>query len=114
MNDIKWDERPKCPVCGKPIKFVYENNKCYYTTFCSDGCQWSEEGIDVQESKRKKTNIELFGVENPSQSEEIKDKKRQTCLKNWGVENANQSEEVKQKTRNTIINTYGSLDAFYK
>jgi G:T-mismatch repair DNA endonuclease (very short patch repair protein) len=46
-----------------------------------------ESNTDAVVTKRKKTCIELFGVENPSQAAEIKVKKRNTTLKNYGVDN---------------------------
>ena len=35
-----------------------------------------------------------YGVENPFQSEEVKDKSKATCLENYGIEYSLQSQEV--------------------
>ena len=40
--------------------------------------------------KRKKTNLEKYGVENPSQLNEIKEKKIKTCIENIGVRHPQQ------------------------
>ena len=34
--------------------------------------------------QKKLTYIKKYGVENPSQSEEVKEKKKKTCMENWG------------------------------
>ena len=77
----------------------------------------------------KQTNLEKYGVANPSQSKEILKKKqvkwqsrygghpfqnedikkqiKQTNLEKYGVENPNQSEDVRNKFRETNIKKYG-------
>ncbi|MGI0075872.1 MAG: DUF7487 domain-containing protein [Nitrosopumilaceae archaeon] len=56
---------------------------------------------------RKQTVFQKYGVENPSQSEEIKQKKKQIWLHKYGVENPSQSEEIKQKKKQTSVENYG-------
>jgi hypothetical protein len=46
----------------------------------------------------KETNVEKYGVENPSQNDEIKQKKIETCLKNYGVEHPMQNLEILDKS----------------
>jgi hypothetical protein len=58
-------------------------------------------------NKIKQKNLEKYGVENPSQSSEIKKKKIKTSLKNYGVENPTQSEIIKQKSKQTNMEKYG-------
>jgi hypothetical protein len=62
-----------------------------------------------EEIKQKKidTCMENFGVEHPMQSEEVKQQHRDTCMENFGVEYPSQSEEVKQKSRDTCMEKYG-------
>lgn len=57
--------------------------------------------------KSKQTNLEKYGVENPSQSVSIKEKKKDTCMKNFGVEHSLQSEEVREKSKQTCLEKYG-------
>ena len=52
--------------------------------------------------------FEKYGVENPSQSEDIKEKKKKTCLINYGVDNPMKSIEIKEKAINTNIKKYGN------
>jgi hypothetical protein len=51
--------------------------------------------------------MEKFGVENPFQSEVIKDKIKETNMEKFGVENPHKSQEVKDKTKETNIERYG-------
>lgn len=55
----------------------------------------------------KETWFKKYGVENPSQSEDIKNKKRETSLKNWGVDSPNKSEVVKNKKKETNLKNWG-------
>jgi hypothetical protein len=57
---------------------------------------------------RKRTMLERYGVENPSQNKEIKEKKKLTNLSRFGVEYSFQSEEIKEKTKQTNIERYGT------
>jgi len=51
--------------------------------------------------------LEKYGVENPSQSEEIKKQKIETCFKNYGVEHSMQSEEIREKAKQTCLERFG-------
>jgi len=62
---------------------------------------------DCTTEKRKKTYVDVYGVNNPSQSDAIKEKKKQTCLKNYGVDNPQKSILIKNKTENTNLDRYG-------
>ena len=55
----------------------------------------------------KKTNLEKFGVENPSQAKEIKEKKKQTSLKHFGTENPMQSKEVVETLKKSNLEKFG-------
>ena len=67
-----------CKVCGKETNF-HKLTKGYFE-YCSVACSYkSKERSD----KSKKTTLERYGVENPSQSEEIKQKKRETFRKKF-------------------------------
>lgn len=47
----------------------------------------SESSIKISKEKFKKTCLEKYGVENPSQAKDIKKKKEQTFLNHYGVSN---------------------------
>jgi len=61
----------------------------------------------------KQTCQNNYGVDNPSQSEEIKKKKEISAIKNYGVINVFQSEEIKEKSRQTCIEKYGTPHVGY-
>ena len=93
----------KCNKCGTIknvryqdyIKMTKDYTELYYCQTC------------VKTEKTMKTNQLLYGVNNPSQSNIIKDRKEKTNLKNWGVKNVFESEEIKDKIKITNINLYG-------
>lgn len=57
--------------------------------------------------KRKNTCLKKYGVSNPSQSEEIKNKKKETFLKNYGVDNIWKSEGYGDYVSETMLTKYG-------
>lgn len=61
--------------------------------------------------KTKQTNKERYGVENASQSQEIKNKIKQTCLSRYGVEYAAQVNEVRDKIKHSCLGRYGGMGA---
>lgn len=70
--------------------------------------------IDQIKKIRTETNLEKYGVENPFQAAQVKEKIKETCISKYGVEFATQAENVKEKIKETFIEKYGSLDNFYK
>ena len=92
----------KCDVCGKEkmLSYVKYNqnikNQNYYS--CSSKCA---------RKKVKNTNINIFGVENPFQNEDIKEKIKQKNLKKYGTEYYVQTENFKNKNRQINLERYG-------
>ena len=86
-----------CLTCGKIID--YEHN------YCSVKC--SKSNADIKE-KIKKTCLEKYGVENPSQSDIIKKKKEETYFKHYGVKYFSQTNEFKQKCIDKSREKYGT------
>ena len=62
-------------------------------------------------TKTKETIINMYGVENISQLEDIKNKKVQTTLNNFGVDYPQQSDEVRRKTKESFFINYGVYHA---
>lgn len=56
---------------------------------------------DLITQKRKDTNQKRYGVDNPSQRDDIKEKKQTTLMANYGVHAPIQAESIKNKIRNT-------------
>lgn len=103
-------EKPKCPICGKPVKINFKHfNLGVFTQFCSDRCK--NLSPDLKE-KRKQTCMKKYGVENALQSEKIKQKSKKTCMEKYGVEYSTQSNTVKQKRKQTCLDKYGVEYAF--
>ena len=57
--------------------------------------------------KRKDTCFGIYGVENPAQSKEIKDKIKKTNIERYGVENTFSNKEIQTKIKNTNLERYG-------
>lgn len=82
---------------SKYTKNLKENNGFFYCKNC-----WS---------KRLPLKIqELYGVDNISKLENIKDKKCQTLLKNYGAKYPLQSPEIRERIRNTCNQKYGTTN----
>jgi len=93
---------PICPTCSD-----YERRKTAKNTIL---LKYGVENISQSEqikNKKKETTLKNYGVEHNSQSDIIKNKKIETCLKNNGVEYPQQSESIKNKSKNTCLNNYG-------
>lgn len=107
-----------CVICGKEFIPAYPyDGKC-----CSSQCR---------AELRKKTNLEKYGVDNPSKRQEVQKKIRTTFeqkygghpmttkevqnkakltnLARYGVEHAAQNEEIKQKGIDTLIKNHGGV-----
>lgn len=106
----------KCK-CSLSQKSLYKNNPNLAKERLIKRTQYNLEHYGVEnpyqrqdvKDKIKKTNIERYGVDNPSKSNEIKNKVKETCLKKFGTEYSFQSDEVRAKAKSTIIKKYGVL-----
>ena len=66
---LKKENEGICPVCGNSTKF--KSISIGYFNHCSRSCI----NLDIKvRNKIKETNLEKYGVENPFQSEKIKNK----------------------------------------
>ena len=120
---LNIEEKPKCPICNNPVKFLafyVKTNKFIFSTCCSKEC-----GTLFAISNGKKTNIAKYGVDNPSKLKQIKEKiklshkktveenaiinekRKQTCLLKYGVDNINKLPQIKEKFKNTCLIKYG-------
>ena len=71
------------------------------------GCYCKKHMTQIRIRKAKATNLERYGVENPSYSQEVRDKRKATTLKNYGVECSLQSDKIKSKIKDTCLQKYG-------
>ena len=107
-------EQPKCPCCGKPLKF--NSFKEGYHKFCSPSCR-SKSTIFTEESKqkRRKTNLTRFGyIGGPWSSPEVRETVKKTNNKKYGSDSPFSSSTVWQKSNETINIRYGSLADAHK
>jgi hypothetical protein len=121
----KKDVLVKCDVCEKIKNISYYNYNKSLSKFgiycCSSLCstikkkktnlekfgnEWASQSNDIKE-KIKNTNLEKWGVECSLQSDEIKDKTKKTNLEKFGKEWASQSDEIKDKTKKTNLEKFG-------
>jgi very-short-patch-repair endonuclease len=95
-------EIPTCqyPNCNKKVRFIKAKRKF------TKGC--------CADHSMKITNLEKYGVENPFQAEEVKEKMKQTNLKKYGVEHPMKSERIKEKMKQTNLKKYGGIGASSK
>lgn len=132
-----------CSVCGKTtlnestvkdLKSRYlKQGWLRFTTCRSCSVKMGRKNVDEKSAleKRRKTNQEKYGIDNPfknsdfvknkvlekygveniSQLPSVKQKKKQTCLSHFGFENPLQVPEIQEKIRDTCLNKYGVSSA---
>lgn len=94
--------KTSCNYCNEIVYKAYKNY-----------LRETENGIlknsckNCNRNKAKDTWLELYGVDNPNKSQEIKVKKRETNLERYGVEFIMQSPEMLEKQRHTVKEKYG-------
>lgn len=107
-NNIKFcneEHFDTCLHCGKTFKIVNIHKPA---TTCSKICASTLVDFNDRNKKAVETNLKKYGVENPSQSEQIKAKKQETTLENYGVINPFYSEEIQKKVKATNLKKYGT------
>jgi len=87
-------------VCGNESVIVYQD--LLRGRLCM-GCKGE---------RAEATSQKIYGVSNPSKSEEVKRKIVETTVRNHGVEYAQQNPAVRAKTDATSLKKYGKLRAF--
>ena len=98
------EEKPKCPICGNPVKWLGKPNRLMLNT-CSLEC-----GFKLRTQHIKETCQEKYGVSNCFASDEKKQKIKETNLKRYGVDNPHKNKQIIEKTRNTCLERYGVLN----
>ena len=81
------EERPVCPICGKPVFFIGKpNSHGIFSVHCSEKCSTLDKKV---QEKINKTNNKKYNCDWHTQSNNFKEKTKQTCLKKYNVEFAN-------------------------
>lgn len=121
---IKYPDSNKCEVCGNNCTFV--NSKVGFLKTCSYICGNSLPRTKLTQlekkaanNKRRKTNLERYGVEhnfqlldtsgknNTAHKHETKKQRKETMLARYGVEHALQNASILKKQRNTTRLRFG-------
>lgn len=114
-------EPPKCPICGKPVKFITWTDG--YKQFCSQKCmsrgtrdkavqscieRHGGVGFASETIGEKIMNSikDKYG-ENWQYNEEIREKTRNTNMERYGVASPMQNDEIKERVENTMMERYG-------
>jgi G:T-mismatch repair DNA endonuclease (very short patch repair protein) len=96
-----------CDNCGveksNEFRFYYEYTKGLKEKYFCNKCN---------NIKRKETCLEKWGVENPMQSEEVKDRLKNSLLDTYGVDHFSKTEEFKEKYKNTCLKNFGVDNTF--
>ena len=101
-REIKVDFVCNCGIVySKTFRLLYEGSGAF-CKICTKNKRYE---------KVKQTCIEKYGVENPLQSQEVKDRSKQTCMERYGVPYSLQSQEVRDKSKQTCIERYGVENA---
>ena len=115
----------KCDYCGKNFEQTMKCNTTGRKKFNKDAC-WDCRGKkkdemsllkygvknpfqrkDIKE-KIKNTNKEKYGVEHYAQTDEFKTKYKKVMLEKYGVEHSMQSEVIREKAKKTNLVKYGT------
>lgn len=119
----------KCDYCGEEHYVVYQsycNHIKKFGNYACNKCKGEHEkftfnqlyGVDnisqLEEIKNKKKNksLEKYGTEYVFQADEVKEKIIQTNLSKYGTSTPLQNDEIKEKAKKTIEEKYGSIDEY--
>lgn len=102
-------ERPVCKVCGKPVKFI--NSSKGYSKHCSSKCS---NGSETTKRRKKEAYRERYGVDNPQQCREIREKSKCTIEQRYGVDNVSKNPDIKEKKRQKNLERAGVPCNFYE
>lgn len=105
----KDDHTTNCVICNTVIVFSPYNP---IPKTCSKKCAAKIVDLDERNKKSKETTLLRYGVENVSQSQEVKNKKRETLQTHYGVDNPSFSPEIQRKRDQTFLDRYGVNNAF--
>ena len=98
------EEKPKCPICSKPLHINLHHKDRGFTKYCSLSC--ANSSID-RLNKIKETNIKKYGANSPLKNKEIQEKIKKTNLEKYGTEYAISSKEIRNKIIKNNVYKYG-------
>lgn len=101
VNDIS--SPPICEVCGVNPRQFYTFTTGYRNC-CSALCAKNHPNFN---EKRRKTCLQKYGVEHPTQLQEEQDKRIISSIKKYGVNHPSQTQEMQDKIKKTCLIKYG-------
>lgn len=96
-----------CKMCNNIVRWCEAKNT--YSLCCSQSC--SRKDPD-RIAKQTATNLQRYGVDNPSKSKQIHEKVKHTNLLKFGSEYASQSRDIKNKVKQTNLTRRGHTSPF--
>jgi len=104
----------KCPNCFNDTPF--NGFPIGYGKYCCKKCssehQKDKTLVNNRMEKTRKTMLEKYGVENPSQSDEIQNKREQTFLNKYGSTCSFTSPSISEKIKNSVQSKYKCDNVF--
>lgn len=93
--ELGLHEKPKCPICGKPVEFIGKKN-LMFRKYCSCSCR-GKDPVNYMKwvEGQYKYNLEHYGVRHNFQVDTVKQKSRDTMKEKYGVEYFNNIEKRK-------------------
>jgi len=86
---------------------THRNDKQHCSKKCFAEYRKKPEVINNTLLKRKKTNIDKYGVDNPAKSEITKAKAKNTCIERYGEVSPTLNDVIRNKQINTCMELYG-------
>ena len=100
----------------RPVKFYSRQKVKFKCKSCGKECIKAFYYLDLNflcgNCKNKQTCLNKYGVENPSQVNQFKEKAKQTCLTKYGVSNYSKTKEFNKKRTQTCLEKYGVENPF--
>ena len=96
LNNI--NEHPKCPICGKPVKFRGLEKQIFRHTCGSFECSHNTAGL--------KTSIK-YKLKTEKEKQLIKEHRKETIKKRYNVNSYFELDTIKQKIKQTKLERYG-------
>jgi hypothetical protein len=106
LYDLYINRQYSLPDFKKEFGFNYHTTLFLLNYYKIPKRDMSTAGL-VASPKREKSCIERYGVSNPSQAQEVKDKKADTFNKHYGVDNVFATQEFKDKLNDYFIGKHG-------
>lgn len=104
-----YDIEVTCDYCDKILKVPYKR----YNKSTSVVNKYACSSKECSNQKIKDVCNYKYGVDNPFQSDEVKEKIKETLLEKYGVDHPMYAEKTKEKIKNTCLERYG-VDSYTK